>query len=174
MGLACSTATASSVAAKSFVSWTLAPATTTESGPPPASTETLLFTPFFALSVGLGPMRSPQNGPCLSPCPPPATPNWFRQAPRILQPRSARPDRGRPARPSAGKYDERRNRRGTLRAAGSIDSRFAAERLSRQRRHAGPPEGAQSCKVAHARQRNGSIFSHNSSGIYQIVGSGFL
>src|SRR5215204_1303408 len=62
MGLACSTTTASSVAAKSFASWTLAPATTTESGPPPASTKMLLFTPFFALSVGLGPMRSPKMG----------------------------------------------------------------------------------------------------------------
>src|SRR5579885_2509918 len=39
-----STTTASSVAAKSLVSWTLAPATTTASGPPAASTRGLRFT----------------------------------------------------------------------------------------------------------------------------------
>src|SRR5918995_6338978 len=106
----------------------LAPATTTESGPPQASTKMLLFTPFFALSVGLGPMRSPPNGPCPLPCPPLATSNWFRRVPHTPQPRPARSEQGPPARPSAGKYDERKSRRETLLAAGSIDSRFAAER----------------------------------------------
>src|SRR5579859_1291522 len=51
---------ASSVAASSLVSWTLAPAITTPSGPPAASTKRLRFTPRLPRSVGLGPMRSPQ------------------------------------------------------------------------------------------------------------------
>jgi hypothetical protein len=63
VGLAYFTTTTSSVAAGSFfVSYMLAPAMTIESGPPLASTKMLLFTPFLALSVGLGPMRSIKTG----------------------------------------------------------------------------------------------------------------
>ena len=41
-----------------------APAITTESGPPEASTRRERFTPLLPLSVGLGPIWSPQNEPC--------------------------------------------------------------------------------------------------------------
>jgi hypothetical protein len=58
------TTMASSVALSSLKSGTLAPAITTESGPPSASTSTERLTPFLALSVGLGPIWSPQNEPC--------------------------------------------------------------------------------------------------------------
>ena len=40
---------------------TFAAATIAASGPPSASTRILRFTPFFALSVGFGPIQSPQN-----------------------------------------------------------------------------------------------------------------
>ncbi len=68
VGFGRSSTIASRVAAKSLSSRTLAPATfTTESGPPSASTSRERFTPFLARSVGLGPVRSPQNGTCPSP-----------------------------------------------------------------------------------------------------------
>jgi hypothetical protein len=51
---------ASSVASKSLKSGTFAPAITTERGPPSASTSRERLTPFLALSVGLGPTRSPK------------------------------------------------------------------------------------------------------------------
>src|SRR5215207_6614781 len=51
---------ASSVADKSLSSRTFAPATTTASDPPSASTKRERFTPFLSWSVGLGPMRSPK------------------------------------------------------------------------------------------------------------------
>src|SRR5215210_5547388 len=55
---------ASSVASKSLKSGTLAPAITTERGPPSASTRRERLTPTLALSVGLGPTRSPKT--CLA------------------------------------------------------------------------------------------------------------
>src|SRR5919106_6534849 len=57
-----STTMASRVAAKSLVSWTLAPATITLKGPPAASTSRLCLLPALPRSVGLRPIRSPQNG----------------------------------------------------------------------------------------------------------------
>src|ERR671910_631055 len=57
---------ASSVASSSLKSGTFAPAITTARGPPSASTRRERFTPFFPLSVGLGPTRSPQKEPCPS------------------------------------------------------------------------------------------------------------
>ena len=63
-GLWRSTTMASSVASRSLKSGTFAPAITTARGPPSASTKRERFTPFFPLSVGLGPIWSPQNGPC--------------------------------------------------------------------------------------------------------------
>ena len=62
-GFGALTAMASRVASKNLKSGTFAPATITESGPPSASTSIERLTPFLALSVGFGPMRSPQNGP---------------------------------------------------------------------------------------------------------------
>src|SRR5215217_3406035 len=81
---------ASSVASRSLKSGTLAPETTTESGPPSASTRTERLTPFLALSVGLGPMRSPQNEPYPSHRRLPATP--------IRRPRARRTPRPEPPR----------------------------------------------------------------------------
>lgn len=57
---------ASMVCFNSFASGTLAPSITIPSGPPSASTNSERFTPFFARSVGFGPIRSPQNAPCPS------------------------------------------------------------------------------------------------------------
>src|SRR5215204_2561807 len=45
------------------------------------STRRERFTPFFPLSVGLGPIWSPQNEPCPSPRRPPATRSSLHQAP---------------------------------------------------------------------------------------------
>src|SRR4051812_43016171 len=72
---------------------TFAPATTTASAPPSASTSKERFTPFLALSVGLGAMRSSQNGPCPSHRPRPATPTSPLRAsrtPPLGLPRSGR------------------------------------------------------------------------------------
>src|SRR5215207_5399941 len=49
------------VSSSSLKSGTLAPAITTESGPPSASTKIERLTPILALSVGLGPIWSPQG-----------------------------------------------------------------------------------------------------------------
>src|SRR5215213_10234769 len=51
---------ASSVASNSLKSGTFAPAITTERRPPSASTSRERLSPFLALSVGLGPTRSPK------------------------------------------------------------------------------------------------------------------
>ena len=56
-----STTMLSSVGLRSFVSWTLAPGTTTLSGPPAASTRMLILLPAFPRSVGLHPNGAPQN-----------------------------------------------------------------------------------------------------------------
>ena len=61
MGSGRSTTMASSVASSSLKSATFAPAITTARGPPSASTKMERFTPFFPLSVGLGPTRSPKT-----------------------------------------------------------------------------------------------------------------
>ena len=55
------TTTLSKVRCNSFVSWTLAPATTTLRGPPSASTKTLFLLPALPRSVGLGPMAPPKT-----------------------------------------------------------------------------------------------------------------
>src|SRR5918995_172510 len=73
---------ASSVASNSLKSGTFAPAITTERGPPSASTSRERLTPFLALSVGLGPTRSPQSAPCPSPHRRPATRSPLRRVPR--------------------------------------------------------------------------------------------
>src|SRR5215218_5319432 len=52
---------ASSVASSSLKSGTFAPAITAARGPPSASTRRERFTPFFPLSVGLGPIWSPKT-----------------------------------------------------------------------------------------------------------------
>lgn len=77
-----STTMASSVASNSLKSGTFAPAITTERGPPSASTSRERLTPFLALSVGLGPTRSPQSAPCPSPHRRPATRSPIRRVPR--------------------------------------------------------------------------------------------
>ena len=59
-----STTMLSKVSATSLVSWTLAPATTTLNGPPPASTKMLRLLSALPRSVGLRPTAPPQNGPC--------------------------------------------------------------------------------------------------------------
>ena len=56
-----STTMLSSVGLRSFVSWTLAPATTTLSGPPAPSTKMLFLLPALPRSVGLRPIAPPQN-----------------------------------------------------------------------------------------------------------------
>ena len=56
-----STTMLSSVGLRSFVSWTLAPATTTLSGPPAPSTRMLFLLPALPRSVGLRPTAPPQN-----------------------------------------------------------------------------------------------------------------
>src|ERR687897_811729 len=91
-----------------------APAITTERGPPSASTRIERLTPTLALSVGLGPTRSPQNVPCPSLHRPPAT-----QSPRPPTPRT--PRSGLPishpallSRSTSGRYDAPKSRRGTL------------------------------------------------------------
>src|SRR5215208_6726445 len=70
---------ASSVASNSLKSGTFAPAITTERGPPSASTSRERLSPFLALSVGLGPTRSPQSVPCPWPHRRPATRSPLRQ-----------------------------------------------------------------------------------------------
>src|SRR5215217_4493573 len=52
---------ASSVASSSLKSGTVAPAIAAARGPPSASTRRERFTPFFPLSVGLGPIWSPKT-----------------------------------------------------------------------------------------------------------------
>ena len=52
----------SRVGLKSFVSWTLAPATATLRGPPAASTRMLFLLPALPRSVGLRPMAPPKTG----------------------------------------------------------------------------------------------------------------
>ena len=59
---AASTTMLSSVGLRSFVSWTLAPATTTLRGPPAASTRMLFLLPALPRSVGLCPIAPPQPG----------------------------------------------------------------------------------------------------------------
>src|SRR5215203_4498367 len=73
---------ASSVASNSLKSGTFAPAITTERGPPSASTSRERLSPFLALSVGLGPTRSPQSVPCPWPHRRPATRSPLRRVPR--------------------------------------------------------------------------------------------
>ena len=59
-----STTMLSSVGLRSFVSWTLAPATSTLSGPPTPSAKMLFLLPTFPRSVGLRPIAPPpQNAP---------------------------------------------------------------------------------------------------------------
>src|SRR5215217_6436417 len=106
---------ASSVASKSLKSGTLAPAITTERGPPVASTRIERLTPTLALSVGLGPTRYPQNVPCPSLHPPPATQSPRHPTPRT--PRSGLPisHPALPSRSTSGRYDARKSRRGLAR-----------------------------------------------------------
>jgi hypothetical protein len=76
--------------------------------PPSASTRRReRLTPFLALSVGLGPTRSPRNEPCPSPRLQPATRSPPHQAPGT--PRSFVPRSGpaRPSRSNSGGYDAR-------------------------------------------------------------------
>src|SRR5215217_2974852 len=119
---------ASSVASKSLKSGTLASAITTERGPPVASTRIERLTPTLALSVGLGPTRYPQNVPCPSLHPPPAT-----QSPRHPTPgtpRSGLPisHPALPSRSTSGRYDARKSRRGTRWAVGSTGNRCSSGR----------------------------------------------
>ena len=65
------------VASNNLASWTFAPATVMLKGPPSRSTSRLRFTPALPRSVGLGPIRSPQNEPC----------PWLRLPPAIPSPR---------------------------------------------------------------------------------------
>ena len=100
----------SSVGLRSFVSWTLAPATATLSGPPAPSTRMLFLLPAFPRSVGLRPIAPPQNAPSPSSNRRTAIPNVHRPTPNTL--RSGRP-RHPPAPhalpnalPNAGRFGE--------------------------------------------------------------------
>ena len=101
-----STTMLSSVGLRSFVSWTLAPATTTLSGPPSPSTRTLFLLPALPRSVGLRPIAPlvAQNAPSPWSNRRTAIPSLRRPTPGI--PLSARP-RYPPAphaRPNAGRF----------------------------------------------------------------------
>src|SRR3954463_5712112 len=118
---------ASRVASSSLKSGTFAPAITTESRP--ASTNTERLTPFLALSVGLGPTRSPQNELCPLLHLLPATRSLPLRVSYTPRPKPPRSDLKCPAQPTAGKCDAHHwSHRGTLLASGSTGSPFASGR----------------------------------------------
>ena len=118
----------SKVGLKSFVSWTLAPVTTTLRGPPAASTRMLFLLPALPRSVGLRPIAPPptalypwSNPPTAIPSPPRPTPGILRSGQPRCPPAPHLP-------PSAGRSDGWCYRLPTPWASGSTGNRCASER----------------------------------------------
>ena len=123
-----STTMASRVASNSLSSCTFAPATTMLKGPPSPSTRRLRLVPALPRSVGLGPIRSPQNVPCPWLRLPPAIPSP--RHPTLRTPPPGLPTFGarRPSPPTVERCDEWCCRPQALSAIGSIGTRCAAGR----------------------------------------------
>ena len=128
VGCGRSTTMASRVASNSLASCTFAPATTMLKGPPSPSTRRLRLVPALPRSVGLGPIRSPQNVPCPWLRLPPAIPSP--RHPTLRTPPPGLPTFGarRPSPPTVERCDEWCCRPQALSAIGSIGTRCAAGR----------------------------------------------
>ena len=128
VGLGRSTMMASNVAAKSFVSWTFAGATTIAKGPPSPSVRTLRFVPFFARSVGFGPIAPPQTGLCPSRHQPLAISIGYLAVRRTLRPGVLRPFQTIQSRTNAENTDELCCHHHTRAGCDSIGNSYAIEK----------------------------------------------
>ena len=163
----------SKVGLKSFVSWTLAPATATLRGPPAASTRMLFLLPALPRSVGLGPIAPPPNALYPWSSPPTAIPSPLRPVPRNPPPGQPRCPPALHTPPNAGKV-----RWMVLSSPNSLGKWFHWQLL--RIRKIMPSSilrwsallrplalGGSNSSIT------GSICSHRSSGTSQIVGSAF-
>ena len=161
-----STTIASMMSSSSLKSGMLAPAITTESGPPSASTKIERLTPSLALSVGLGPICNPKTG--LAPShrrPPPAgnptPPSSSHSSTNSAQMRSSTPS-------STHRWKVRCTDESseTLLASGSTGSRWQLGSGRVQGAHVGLCGVGRYSLAGRAWQGSVRSFSHNWSGYW--------